>query len=1030
MDVLSKLLMSVDAIKSQFSSWNKRDADDYYEVVAPVDEQVLKLNDGSMLTFFELRGFSRMLSPQEKRDVSRRIERSLDGYLPNPGYFLQIVDLSDPELTRSIAEESMRDSLDELKNIGIDHPILTTDYLDFIAENSVWKKQYIVVQTSPLSLKKDKVVKEKEDDMSRRVLHLKSTLADKFLKEPADSQALFSSTKERSVFKNHLLYYNAIYKEFSKEGALLVPMDVGPALRVQKRAIYGKSTPSDWEPSLSHINVSKSAETDKKKGEVKIDTPRMVEQVLSQGGTEDDLPPDVLAFGDRLFTTISMVVPQQDDGQLKSYQYIASRIPKELGYMLSFRMTSSPYSYSGYNVEQFYTGLSTVLPMTDNLLIRRARTEMNSQHDNGEKTSVYLQVTVTVFSNNLEKLQNNRNEVNKILAGWNRAQFRNVEMDKTQGLFDGLPGVTKKSHLKQVMENFADTLYQSPLFMSGVIYDSGYLHLFTEDGQPFPIEEHSSRNINYNVYLCGTPGSGKSTLLTLLNLALLAKPKTNPELKGELPVNMDVDFGKTSFGFKELLRSLTGEKKKHLYLLHEFTTEITSSLNPHDLTIGRTTPTSRQKEMLVRFLLVLLGGVKKDKSGNFEIQYPALEPMVKYMVDTVYAYRQESSTPHMYRAAEFKHPQTIQYMKRLGIEPNQDYSYFSLADLVMEKEPMKGAYHAMILRRYAVPRLGDYSTVLTNNPEIGARYKEGVIANGKSPLSFFLDRLGDVISEFPCFSRPTRVALDVARMISFDIKNVCGESDYRKAVFGSLCMMAFMVKRENLEESPDLLDGVSPQYTQYLKRLDKVNRVLPGSLNIEEAHMLFSLFDDLMISAQRHNRKGGWGMRTLSQNFVDPSDTFFSMCSTVFVASEQTGEEVTKRLNSIQASREEQRAVSEDLHNRTVFLYIKTKPSSGGLAVKRIAIKLKASISSGLIWFSNSEQVDRDFRDAVFERIGYQEGLSKLAKFYYRGSVRSYYENEKLKNLAKRRGKDAVRTLLLDEITENESPSAELSRWL
>jgi hypothetical protein len=139
MDVLSKLLMSVDAIKSQLFSSAKKDADDYYEVVSPVDDYTLKMNDGSMLSFIELRGFSRILTDQEKRVVCQNIERSLDGFMPLSGYSIQIVDFSDPELTRVFAEESMKPSLDEMKAMGIDHPMLTTDYVDFISRRSVWK---------------------------------------------------------------------------------------------------------------------------------------------------------------------------------------------------------------------------------------------------------------------------------------------------------------------------------------------------------------------------------------------------------------------------------------------------------------------------------------------------------------------------------------------------------------------------------------------------------------------------------------------------------------------------------------------------------------------------------------------------------------------------------------------------------------------------------------------------------------------------------------------------------------------------
>jgi hypothetical protein len=1024
MDVLSKLLMSIDAVRNQIFSSAKRHSDDYYNLVGALDDYTLKTNDGGMASFLELRGFGYILTDEERRFICKKIERSLDGFLPKSGYTLQIVDLSDPELTKTLLHNSMKSSFEELKSMGIAHPVFTTDYLEFASKIAVWKKQYLVVYTSPKAIKKER----KSKDSDRDLLGAKNVVMEKLLKQDAHNQVVFSTAEEKQIFRQHRAFYETIYSEFTGVGAIIQRMPVGNAISAQKQTLYGKDCPLGWEPQFGHVRMTKKGDSDPSPAKVSVGTQNLVEQVLSSGGTEEDLPIDVLSFGNRLFTTLSMVIPQEQEAQLKAYRYISSRIPRDTGYLCSFRLVSNPYGFSSYNIEQAYTGISAILPMTDNLLIRRARSQMKDSHDNGDKTAVYLQMTVTLFAYEMEDLLDKRSRVSSILEGWNRAKFRNVELDKTQGLFDALPGASIASHLKQTMENFADTLYQSPLFMDGVMYEGGYLHLFTEDGQPFPFEEHAAININYNVYICGTPGSGKSVLLTLLNLALLAKPKTNPKFKGEFPLMFDVDFGRTSFGMKSLLRRLVGEDKKHLFLLHDMTTGIESSINPHDLPLGRLTPTSFQKEMLVRFLHVLLGGVEKNSDGDFKILHPEMESMIKYMIDVVYDYRQEDASPRMFKPGEFKQKSTLAFLKKHGVTVTENYSYYSLADLAMKADSRTGYYHAMILRRYAVPRLEDYSTVLINNAEIGARYDDTIVG-GKSLKKYFLQRIGEVMNEFQCFTRPTRVSVDVARMISIDIDSVCGQSDYRKAVFGSMCLMMFLTKRENSERSKDLYHGVDEIYRPYLERIDSVNKYLPGTFNIEEAHVLFGLFDDIMCSLERRNRKEGWGMRTLSQNLVDPSDEFFSMCSTVFVYSEQAGDEVDKRLKTINASREERRILAEDINNRKAFLYVKTKPS-GDFNIKRLAAKLDVKISPGWLWASNSEKVDLEFLDEAMDRLGEEEGFSRVSRFFTRGSVRGYYSRQPLKDLASRRGKDSVFNLLMDELIASETPSDELAHWL
>tara|TARA_Y100000310_G_scaffold224551_1_gene226438 strand:- start:615 stop:1430 length:816 start_codon:yes stop_codon:yes gene_type:complete len=267
-------------------------------------------------------------------------------------------------------------------------------------------------------------------------------------------------------------------------------------------------------------------------------------------------------------------------------------------------------------------------------------------------------------------------------------------------------------------------------------------------------------------------------------------------------------------------------------------------------------------------------------------------------------------------------------------------------------------------------------------------------------------------------------------MISIDIDAICGESDYRKAVFSSLMMMTFFSKRENIEESKDLYDNVKKIYLPYLERMSKINRVLPGTFNIEEAHMLFCLFEKQLISVQRRNRKRGWGIRTLSQNLIDPSDTLFSLTATVYMTSEETGEKVDKRLNSIQASATEKSMINRDLPGRKFFLYIRTKSDNDSFGKKvpisRVGVRLNPKLSPGLLWFSSSEQIDINFRDDLIKLIGEELALSRLANFFKGGSVKSYFENNRLKMLAKENGKESVRDLLLDELRDSNEPSARL----
>lgn len=1031
MDVVSKLLTTIDAFRAQFSSWNKRNAEDYYELVAPVDHEVAKMNNSTMVTFFELAGINSMLTEKEKIAVAQKISRDISGFIKKKGYELQIVDLSDKAMSDELLRKSTAPSFAELHAQGLGHPVLTTDYLQFLQKNLLWKKQYLVVYTTrDVLTKSDFKNMQPEEDLASANAYIQEQL-----QVDINKQACILTQVDKAVLGLHLKFVKGIRNRLGENGILLRTIDIESGLRTQKEALYGETFAS-WKPAMSIAKIKTPETVDK--GRYVDEAPSMASQILYRGGTEVGLPPGVFQFGDRFFSTLSMVCPQQDGERMASYSELTKLIPLKIGYMCAFRLQADPFSTNQYRVEQGYAGASAVLPFTNNLQIRRSRSELESRHKNGDSVVVYMQMTLTFVGNTLQEVLDNLAEVVRMLDGWNQAKFRLVEQDKFQGLFESIPGASRKANLKMVMENLADALYQTPLFLSGVPNSSGYLHFGTEDMSPYPMLRFAASDINYNGYICGTAGSGKSTLLAALNLALLAKPKVNENMSGMLPLLVDVDFNKTSFGMKRLLQQIAPESKKHLFLMHEMSVAADSAINAHDLPLGRSSPTMRYKSLLVRFLTVLIGEVHKDDDGGIQIAMPAIEKMISYMVQAVYDYRQNGESPRMFLMGEFqKEKATLVYMQKLGINPvGQELSYWELRDEVMQKgakDLSKAAVHASILQRYAVPRLTDYATLLSDRQELAQRFSSPIGgANGQmTEAQFFNKRLAEVLNEFPCLGRPTAVGLDVARLISIDIAGICGENDFRKAVFGSLCLAAFVNKRENSKESPDLLDGMPAEFHAYWGRMNKINQTLPAALNIEEAHMLFPLFGELLVSLSRHNRKAGWGLCTLSQNLLDPSVDLMSVSSNVILASNENSEKAQLRLReSFNASQAECKIAGSELVERHIYLNVKKKPASGlDFAVTRVGVKLKSLMSPGILWATNSEQVDIDFRDDAVESFGH-EGLTKLTTFFPSGSVRGYYENDRILKLATERGFPSVRAMLLSEFLKLEHPSPELARWL
>ena len=1028
MDIISRLVLSLDGLFTQFSRKNRRDADDYYHGVHPVSDNVLKLHGSTFVRFYELKGIGFSLSEDEKMAISERIERDMAGYLYDSGFQIQFTELSDKDVSDALVEKSMRPSIDELEACGLGHEVLTTQYVNFVKKRSRAKTRYVAVFASPESLKKRKggsgdesAEGDKDKDLALDVLG-----------DNADEQAFFITEKEKRIISRLNSFSSELSNAMKNAGVLLNPVAIPEAASEQKRSMYEMECPLHWRPTLGRLHISKSGAGEKKAGKVGVTQSSLVGQIVTRGGTDENLPTDIFLFGDRYFTTFTMVLPQEsiDGNYRKNYLDMTSRFPKDVNFLASQRMTTAPFETKEFIVESVYTAMSTIFVGTNNLKIRQAHQELKSQNENKDTASVFLAFSIVVYNKDLNALKEQREQVAGIVNAWNSAQFRSVERDKLKGFMESVPGATVTTSQHQVFERFANVLYQSPVFSSGIPYESGYIHFFTEDGQPYPIEEHSSFNINFNVFIGGTSGGGKSTLLSVLNLAFMAKPKVNPKLSGEIPLKMDIDFGKTSFGLNNTCKNLVPENKKHLFLTHDFTTGIESSMNPHDLTLGLTRPTPKHKSALVRFLLIIFGNVKQNDSGQFKPRLPELESMMLYLVDAVYEYR-ANDNQRAFDIDEFSqhHKRTIAYMDKLNIKYDKYHSYYYLADLVMAADPKQGPYHAAILRRYGYPRMTDYFSLIDERPELASRFDKGIIAEGLTPLEFFKRELGNVINQFPCFSNVTRVSIDLARMISFDMRTVVGDSEYLKAVFMSAFFIAFFVKRESTNRTPDLLRMADPIYHKYLKRMDLINTNLPGCLNIEEAHIVMQLFNDVIKDNLRQNRKDKWGLRTVTQNITDPDDDYFSLCSTVYITSNQAGEHLQNRLTMMNASEKERYQMQQEIRNRRIFVYILANPDNP-YGISRVGVLLNNTVSPGILWASANDQDDTGFKRELEAAIGPVEALKRLCEFFPTGSVRSKFDKPLFEEQARLMGYSTVYEWLMADITENTSPSPRLKALL
>ena len=223
------------------------------------------------------------------------------------------------------------------------------------------------------------------------------------LGDNADEQAFFITEKEKRIISRLNSFSSELSNAMKNAGVLLNPVAIPEAASEQKRSMYGMECPLHWRPTLGRLHISKSGDGEKKAGKVGVTQSSLVGQIVTRGGTDENLPTDIFLFGDRYFTTFTMVLPQEsiDGNYRKNYLDMTSRFPKDVNFLASQRMTTAPFETKEFIVESVYTAMSTIFVGTNNLKIRQAHQELKSQNENKDTASVFLAFSIVVYNKDL-----------------------------------------------------------------------------------------------------------------------------------------------------------------------------------------------------------------------------------------------------------------------------------------------------------------------------------------------------------------------------------------------------------------------------------------------------------------------------------------------------------------------------------------------------------------------------------------------------------------------------------------------------
>ena len=328
-------------------------------------------------------------------------------------------------------------------------------------------------------------------------------------------------------------------------------------------------------------------------------------------------------------------------------------------------------------------------------------------------------------------------------------------------------------------------------------------------------------------------GYAKSSTLNMLNLNYLLDPHT----RAELPFLRLIDFGPSSEGVINILKSGLPKDRQHEVVYAPIHNTESCAMNPLDTPPGLRHPLSVQ----VDYLVIFLETVCRSLWGN-----NSLTGMIARAIDDVYnlfADGKSNCNPKIYFPGV--DVELDQLIETHDLSTDQHTTYWELVDQFYDREDYSAMSRAQL---YAVPVLSDLSSVI-NAPSFRQEYSDDVQG---VPLYKLFDRaVKDALQKFKVLRGPSQINIGTARVVSLDLDAVVakgvGDSDAKSvakwstAVFYLLAyrkLTEFFFVDENLLKELHGRKGADARYHDYNLALFRLYKEIPKSYCSDEIHRL------------------------------------------------------------------------------------------------------------------------------------------------------------------------------------------------
>ena len=897
-----KMIEQIDELVRGIRGWTKADHTQYFPVASPQNDNALALFNGSLLSVIRVNGYNGQYFPSSFRKLHKKwvgFYQTLISDNSSSGLDVFWSYEYDPEGLKKTVSSYRTSTLDSAIARGIDIKDILDEESDLFGNISAKEDQYILVMTNLDSLGKS----ERSDALSDYKKKLSGTMRGQGAMAMRMGVDALEVLHEQHV--NKIMHFMTQAND-SSFGYSVSRLSCYDALWAMRHSLTPDTTGSSWKAKLS-LNDTRFRSTEDVslpvRGAQTGGKPTDWSFILPPPLFDQMMPNEVVdlgryaVIGSRTYAPMHVSELANEPEPLEHMLGACHKrgIPVRIVYTLSSNSENANYWNRTFaSIFSFWSA--------SNKQINRADKAMQ-QYKLSNGAIIGYGISITTWADTdvrfddqgnasygVKKLQQRASDLETLLQQWGGQQVGTTFGCAIESVMSATPGYIGITNCPKAPQIELDVITQLPLMRPAVHWEPNDAIWFsTADGVLCPYQPMSSNQSSMIQVVLGGMGYGKSNYISE-NLFHLA---TTPRAK-ELPYIRGIDFGGSSSGVIDMVRSALPEGQKHLSMFESFSASGSMVKNMFDTPVGMRYPLPDHQAFITTWLMTLLESLIEPAGvSNLSAVITAAIERAYQLADP----RFQNFEPSLYEP-NFADEKVKSAIERAGLKIDEHTHYWEivdgLVDCALDNADKGLMYAAKIAQRRAVPQ---FSTLIKALDQLQNQFSSMPTVGNINLVNAVVNGLMSAKSEFPVFAGVTNRDISESRICVFDMSQAFGRgsdkrSDWVRTIY---FQVAYRLLTEDLLVHKDLTkeqieidqgrlgisDALKDYHIEYLRRQDSLLKLFWA----DEVHRLGSAYGALatVSSVAFEARKYRVGLLLGSQKAQHIPKDVLDLSTSVFI---------------------------------------------------------------------------------------------------------------------------------------------------